>query len=391
MPSGWEEKTLGEIGEIISGLTYSPDDVREHGLLVYRSSNIQEGKIVYRDNVYVDVELPENRLSKPGDILICVRNGSRSLIGKSALIPGDTPRATHGAFMTVLRTSEPKFVFQLLQTPAFRRQVDANLGATINSINGTDLKKYKFAFPPKAERDKIASILCTWDEAIALTEKYLAIISRLTPWLIRGLFNDCEKFTQLKNVSTVISKGTTPTTYGHNYTESGVNFLRVENITEIGTIDLSGVKYISEETHQFLQRSILKNGDVLFSIAGAIGRTAVVSDSILPANTNQAVAFIRPELSSVKSDYLRLALHLYAGGGSIEKLQAGNAQKNFNLEQVGNIKIPISSIEKQAEIIKKAKDIYAHLRVLNNYTTSLKIQKQGLMQQLLTGKKRVKV
>ena len=100
-------------------------------------------------------------------------------------------------------------------------------------------------------------------------------------------------WTRLGNICEKISKGTTPR--GEDgYTEEGVNFLRVENIGNNNSIDLSRVKYISENTHNgFLKRSILKEKDILISIAGTLGKTAIVKNEDLPANINQAISFVR--------------------------------------------------------------------------------------------------
>ena len=164
----WEIKELNELGDLINGLTYSPTDVRKDGLLVLRSSNIQNGMIDLKDCVYVRTDTKGANLSKPNDILVCVRNGSKALIGKNAIISKNVPIATHGAFMTVFRTKIPEFVFQLFQTDLYNNQVMAGLGATINSINGKDFLKYKFPIPknPK-EQQKIASCLSSLDEIIA--------------------------------------------------------------------------------------------------------------------------------------------------------------------------------------------------------------------------------
>ena len=81
IPKDWNVKSLGDIGDCLIGLTYSPKNVRSDGTLVLRSSNIQDGALVFDDNVYVDAEVPERIVIKDGDILICVRNGSRRLRG----------------------------------------------------------------------------------------------------------------------------------------------------------------------------------------------------------------------------------------------------------------------------------------------------------------------
>ncbi|MFM9104287.1 MAG: restriction endonuclease subunit S, partial [Cyanobium sp.] len=94
-------------------------------------------------------------------------------------------------------------------------------------------------------------------------------------------------------LSTVITKGSTPTSYGHAYTEAGVSFVKVESIKD-GALRPSGINsFISPGTNEFLSRSRLEAGDILFSIAGSIGTCAIVEESILPANTNQALAIIR--------------------------------------------------------------------------------------------------
>jgi type I restriction enzyme, S subunit len=100
----WHEITLGEIGECVIGLTYKPENVVDHGLLVLRSSNVQDGHLSYDDNVYVNVEVSERLYTRLGDVLVCVRNGSRALIGKCALINEAAAGLTFGAFMSVFRT-----------------------------------------------------------------------------------------------------------------------------------------------------------------------------------------------------------------------------------------------------------------------------------------------
>jgi type I restriction enzyme S subunit len=185
----WDTKTLDELGELVNGLTYSPKDVRNEGLLVLRSSNIQNGIIDFNDCVYVRSDIKGANLSRPKDILICVRNGSKRLIGKNAIIPENIPLATHGAFMTVFRASNPDFVFQLFQSDAYDRQVKADLGATINSINGKNFIKYEFAVPSNPqEQQKIASCLSSLDEAIEAQAEKIEQLKMHKKGLMQGLF-----------------------------------------------------------------------------------------------------------------------------------------------------------------------------------------------------------
>lgn len=104
-----------------------------------------------------------------------------------------------------------------------------------------------------------------------------------------GLPNGRE-WEKLDEIAELITKGTTPTTNGFKFQKSGINFLKIENIVN-GEIDLSTIEmFISEEAHQSQMRSQLKENDVLFSMAGTIGDTAIVKKEHLPMNTNQAIA-----------------------------------------------------------------------------------------------------
>ncbi len=170
---GWEMKKLGEIGECIIGLTYRPDNVKESGLLVMRSCNIQNNALSFENNVFVDVEVSEKLTLKGNDILICVRNGSRDLIGKCALIKGKAVGETFGAFMSVFRSSSNEFVFHLFQSDIIKKQIDEHLGATINQITNKSLNSFEIPFPSLDEQTLIVTILSDMDAEIAVLEQKL--------------------------------------------------------------------------------------------------------------------------------------------------------------------------------------------------------------------------
>ena len=176
IPEDWEVKKLGELGKIINGLTYSPENIKENGTLVLRSSNVQNDKIVYDDNVFVEENISFNP-TKKDDVLICVRNGSRGLIGKTALIDEQASNVAFGAFMAIYRSNSNNYIYNYFKSNYFFKEVHKNLGATINSINNNDLKKFKIPLPPLSEQKKIADCLSTWDVAI---EKQNALINALT-------------------------------------------------------------------------------------------------------------------------------------------------------------------------------------------------------------------
>lgn len=173
LPSDWEVRPLGSLGDPVIGLTYRPVDVRETGTLVLRSSNVQDGVLAFDNNVFVDPEVARRALVAKGDILICVRNGSRALIGKCALISDEAEGMAFGAFMSVFRSPHSAFLFHQFQSNIIQRQIHEHLGATINQITNASLRSFRVPFPVSAEeRGAIVTILSDMDaELTGLTVK----------------------------------------------------------------------------------------------------------------------------------------------------------------------------------------------------------------------------
>ena len=155
---------------------------------------------------------------------------------------------------------------------------------------------------------------------------------------------------QLSEIVELITKGTTPTTLGYEFQDEGVNFLKIECFDENGGFIESKVAYISEECHKKMKRSQLKKGDILFSIAGAIGRVAIVTEGMLPANINQALAIIRISDEQVYLPYIKLILTSPIVVEQFERKKQGVAQLNLSLKDINEISIPLPSKDKQIEL-----------------------------------------
>lgn len=155
---------------------------------------------------------------------------------------------------------------------------------------------------------------------------------------------------RLGDIATLITKGTTPTSLGFDFQAEGINFVKIECIDENGNFLADKFDHISTECNEKLKRSQLQENDILFSIAGAIGRTAIVKKDILPANTNQALAIIRIPKGIVNYSFLLYALKSSALLEQAEKKKQGVAQLNLSLKDIGDFIIPDISIENQEQI-----------------------------------------
>lgn len=156
---------------------------------------------------------------------------------------------------------------------------------------------------------------------------------------------------KLSDIALVITKGTTPTTLGYDFVNDGINFVKIESITEDGTFLTDKFAYITEECDKKLSRSQLKQNDLLFSIAGAIGRTAIVTEDILPANTNQALAIIRVPEGVIDYSYLKYVLQSPDIIEQLEKKKQGVAQLNISLKDIGDFLIPMRTAEEQKTVV----------------------------------------
>lgn len=161
VPEHWDMKRLKYLGEAKNGLTYSPDDVvsQEEGVLVLRSSNIQDAKLSFTDNVYVDMDIPSRIRTKENDLLICSRNGSRKLIGKNALITKEAVDMAFGAFMVIFRSEVNPYLYWVLNSPLFEYQSGSFLTSTINQLTIGNLEGMEVPLPPKNEQEDIKAYL----------------------------------------------------------------------------------------------------------------------------------------------------------------------------------------------------------------------------------------
>lgn len=347
----WEWIELGQNVEFFSGLTYSPNDVQNSGTLVLRSSNVQNGEIFLNDNVFVNNECVNSQNVEVDDIIVVVRNGSRNLIGKHAIIKKEMPNTVIGAFMTGVKADDANFYNALFDTNQFEFEVNKNLGATINQITTGTFKKMEFYVPEKPEQTAIGQFFRQLDEMLTLAEQKHAQTVQLKKALLGKLFpisGSLQPQIRLKGFSgdwverklgdfvTIIGGGT-PDTGNPEFWNGYIDWY---SPTEIGnSVYADGsVRKISELGLQKSSAIMLpENKTVLFTSRASIGDMAILRK---PACTNQGFqSFIVNDDTDVYFVYSmgfqikQLALQKASGSTFLEISKKQLAELSFRLPE----------------------------------------------------------
>lgn len=305
------------------------------GVPIVRVNNFSDGRLdlteVLRVAPEVEAKYTRTRL-KGGEVLLTLVGS----VGQVATVPPDCVGFNVARAVGVIRPANgygAKWLAICLQSPLSQFLLGSRANTTVQTtINLKDVRALPVPIPPPQERARIIEMVGALDDRIALLRETNATLEAIAQALFKswfvdfdpvraksqglapagmdeataGLFPDSFEESalglvptgwgvfRLGDVVSRITKGTTPTTLKRPFVPAGVNFVKAESMTDDGGFLPEKFAFIDAGTHELLRRSQLASGDVLISIAGTIGRTAVMTDDFLPANTNQAVALIRP-------------------------------------------------------------------------------------------------
>ncbi|MEY8422940.1 restriction endonuclease subunit S [Lachnospiraceae bacterium 38-14] len=415
IPTNWSWCRLSDIGYTNIGLTYHPQDIVKDGIIVIRSSNIINGEIDYTDLVKVNCPIRKNQYLNRNDIVICVRNGSKALVGKCAIFKETSRKVAFGAFMAIFRTPCYRYVYHYLNTQLFRRYFNSDDTKQINQITQKILKNALIPLPPQNEQnrivDKIEEIFSVLDTIDEYQSQYLFNVETLRNKLfdaaIQGKLSEQRledgtaeelytklqaektvlmqegkakkekvlpeiaeteipfdippnwKWVRLGDISVKISSGNTPA--GGNksnvYVEKGYSFFREQNIYNDG-IHEEGLVYITEELLKTRENSTVMPMDILLNITGgSIGRCALVPDDFTKGSINQHILIVR-----MIDPRLRFYVHTCICSPYIQKYIKGNTvgdKDGFSAGRCKNMLIPLPPLEEQQRIVSKLNKILA--------------------------------
>lgn len=278
------------------------------------------------------------------------------------------------------------------------------VGATMPSINTKLLGEVPIAVPDMKIQKTVSNILSTIDDKIELNNKINANLQQQAQAIFKSWFVDFEPFQDgefveselgaipkgwkvisLENVCSVITKGTTPTTLKRRFTDYGINYIKAESISNAHFIDKNKIAYIDQETHELLSRSKIQENDILFTIAGTLGRFCMVDKENVPANTNQAVAIIRADISKIHPCVL---YSYFLGDWHTEychtRVQQA-VQANLSLGTLKNMQIPYPdevTMEKYRSIVEP---LIAEVQRTNRENVASENLRNALIPKLMNG------
>ena len=418
MPEGWAWCRLGEVCELKGGkrIPAGLSATKEKTNHIYiRVTDMQNNSISDADLVYITDEIFEKiqRYTINKDDLYLTIAGT---IGRVGEVPEifDGMNLTENALKLTNISICKKYLMQIINTKLVQDYFESTYHqVAMPKLSLINASKTIIPLPPLAEQERIVSVIKsifsqidTLDQnksdlqtAIKQTKSKildLAIHGTLVPQdpkdepaeeLLKRIatsdnrpykkFEEDEvpfiipfnwKWERLAKISSIISKGTTPRGGKNAYCIEGINYLRVENISADGTINLEDINHISENEHlTFLKRSILQENDVIISIAGTLGKIGIIRKCDLPMNTNQAIAFVRiSNLSIINLKYLRYVLESVELQRLLLSQTKVTSIPNLTLEIINNCPIPLPPIQEQNRIVSKIEELFSYLDTLSS-------------------------
>ena len=411
IPEDWAIKTLGNIASIATGNTPPTRDPANYGdeFLFVSPMDMGSHKHIFRTERRLSQKGFE--ISRPfptGSVLfVCIG----STIGKCGIA---TETLTSNQQINAILPSEgtsSDYLYYAVSAVAPKIQSLAGEQA-VPIVNKTAFSETVIPLPPtKIEQEAIADALSDADGLIEELEKLTAKKRRIKQGTMQELLTgkkrlpgfevkpgykqteigvipeDWDLF-KLAQICGFITKGATPTTYGFSWEQSGILFLRSECVSEKG-LDLSQSMFISSEAHTTLRRSAVADGDILITITGNVGRV-ILLNGVGEANLNQHIARVRVTAEHAHVGYVFHILSQPITRARFLSITTGQAYPQISLRQVREAKIPLPPIKAEQEAIAETlTNMDTEIAALKAKLTKMRHIKQGMMQELLTGRIRL--
>lgn len=364
-----------------------------HPYIRVRDLNNQSTLELNDDFEYVDDETQKS-ISRyvvgAGDIVLSIVGtiGLVAIVGESLHKANLTENCVK---LTQLDGVDRNYLYYFLKSGLGQAEIaKGTVGAVQAKLPIKNIQDIDVVLPDISTQQKISSILRSIDEKISTNQK----INDNLQQQLRAIF--MERFTNnpalesiqqvpLSELCSVVTKGTTPTTLGKPFVDRGINFLKAESILDNHSLDKSKFAHIDEETHDMLKRSVIYAGDIVFTIAGTLGRFALIDSDILPANTNQAVAIIRADKGRISPEYLYACFIGNWHNDYYSKRVQQAVQANLSLATIKSLPIPVLTQDEMVSYMALISPIIRMLKQNEMENERLAALRDTLLPRLMSG------
>lgn len=359
LPDGWEWHSVKKLSHNIQyGHTAKAESNGNAKFL--RITDIQDGKIDWQGVPTVSLEEKEiSKYALNDDDLIFARSGATA--GKSILIKNAPKDAVFASYLIRIVPNKkdiiPEYLSYFFLTPAYWEVVGQNAaGAAQPNINGTKLSEFIVPVAPQGEQkrivEKLDALLTRIDTAIEHLQESATLKNSLLQSALDGQFSAITERMTIESLAEVKGGKRLPKGEKLSDEETEHPYIRVADFTDKGTIDLSGIKYISKEIHEQIKRYVISKDDLYISIAGTIGKTGFVPPELDGANlTENAAKLVIKDKQQLDLSYLylfTLTSDFSAQAGLATKTVA---QPKLALTRLSKIEIPMCSLEGQKSLV----------------------------------------
>jgi len=395
--SEWKTYKLSDIAQIIGGGTpkttvdeYWNGDIPWLSVVDFGKS----AKTVYKtEKTITDKGLKESstKILKKGQLII----SARGTVGELAMLGRDMAfnQSCYGLNATKETTNEFLYFYYLVKDSVGKIRQNTH-GAVFDTITKQTFENIEVTIPTSiAEQTPIAQILTSLDDKIELLHRQNKTLEQLAETLFRQWFvEEAEEswdVVKIKDVCITISKGTTPTTMGKQFKEFGINFIKAESLTDDGSFIPEKFAFIDEETDELLKRSRIQLDDVLITIAGTIGRIALVTKEVLPANTNQAICFMRANKDVINPYFIYCLFKTEEIKNDFDSRIVHAVQPNLSLGEIGNIEFKLPPKEVLSKGMKELQAILNKKQTNTIQIRTLTKTRDTLLPKLMSGEVRI--
>ena len=332
-----------------------------------------------------------SRLAKQGSILILTRGSGLFNDIPICLVEKDLAFNQDIKCLNSCTSIDNKFIFYWLLSQ--KEYLSAKVGMTGIGAGKFDTDFLMNLMVPifsTEVRNRIVAIADSISEKIAINRAINDNLQQQLRTIFKAEFTDnpeLENITQipLSELCHVVTKGTTPTTLGKPFVESGINFIKAESILDDHFIDKSKFAFIDEETNALLKRSKIHAGDVVFTIAGTLGRFALIDENVLPANTNQAVAIIRADVEKVLPEYIYTCFIGEWHTDYYAKRVQQAVQANLSLTTIKSLPIPLLDEAKMSKYLSLILPLIKEIKTNEAQNEKLAALRDNLLPKLMSG------